>query len=300
MKTYLDCIPCFFKQALEASRIAGADTDTQRHILHDVARAIPRFSLEASPPEMGRIIYNVVKKHTNTEDPYEKIKEANNLLVLSVYDRILDHLNRSNDRLLTAVELAIAGNVIDCGVNDPERIDRELIKLISSKRKTYSNGNRDFFDYPEFRDSLNASHTILYLADNAGETVFDRILLEEIGKIDHTKDIIYAVKEKPIINDALEKDAIDCGIDGIARIVSSGSDAPGTIPSLCSDRFLRIYRNADIVISKGQGNFEGLSDTKRDVFFLLMAKCPVVARDIGCRVGDMILLHHAEERQSPP
>ncbi len=292
MKTYLDCIPCFFKQALEASRIAGADTNTQRNILHDVARAIPRFSLEASPPEMGRIIYNLVKKHTNTDDPYEKIKEANNLLALGMYDRILERLNQSDDRLLAAVDLAIAGNVVDCGVNDPARIDAELKKLISSEGNSNSNRNRGFFDYNEFRDSVHSANTILFLADNAGETVFDRILLEIIRKIDHTKEIIYAVKEKPIINDALEKDAIDCGIDGIARIMSSGSDAPGTIPSLCSDEFLRIYRNADIVISKGQGNFEGLSDTKRVVFFLLIAKCPVIARDIGCRVGDIILLHH--------
>jgi uncharacterized protein with ATP-grasp and redox domains len=274
MKTYLDCIPCFFKQALEASRIAGADIHAQRDILHEVAGAIPGFPLEASPPEMGRTVYNLVRERTNTEDPYKTIKEANNRRALGMLDRMAERVNRSDDRLLAAVELAIAGNVVDCGVNDPAHIDGELAALISSRRKTGSPGNRDFFDYPKFRDSLLAAQAILYLADNAGETVFDRVLLETIKSIDRGKEITYAVKDKPIINDALVADAVDCGIGTVAEIISSGSDAPGTIPSLCSEHFLSVYRNADILI----------------------AKCPVIARDIGCRVGDFILLFHTGDR----
>ena len=105
-----------------------------------------------------------------------------------------------------------------------------------------------------------------------------------------TKNIIYVVKEKPVINDALIEDALACGIDKSAQVMSSGSDAPGTILSLCSKDFLRIYKKADMVISKGQGNFEALSGAKRQVFFLFMAKCPVIAQEIGCGLGDIILL----------
>ncbi len=127
------------------------------------------------------------------------------------------------------------------------------------------------------------------LADNSGETVFDRILIEEIARRGVT--VTYAVKERPIINDALAQDAAACGIDRIARVISSGSDAPGTVLSLCSRGFLRELSDADMVISKGQGNFEALSSSaQRPVFFLFMAKCPVVARDVDCAIGDIILL----------
>ncbi|MBU1854035.1 MAG: DUF89 family protein, partial [Candidatus Omnitrophica bacterium] len=114
----------------------------------------------------------------------------------------------------------------------------------------------------------------------------------EIKRIDRNKKITYAVKEKPIINDALVEDAYRCGINKIARVISCGSDAPGTILSLCSEDFLRIYKDIDMIISKGQGNFEALSQEKRPIFFLFMAKCPVVAKDVGCNLGDVILLYH--------
>ena len=292
MKTYLDCIPCFFKQALEASRIAGADEKIQRQVLDAVAEALPEFPLEASPPEMGRIIYGLVRKYTDTDDPYLKIKEQGNRLALSIYDRAMNVLDRGRDRLLIAVELAIAGHIMDYGVKNTLDIGVELEKILSTERNTIGNEDRTFFNIDSFKESLIEAQSILYLGDNAGETVFDRILMEEIKRMDGTKTITYVVKDKPAINDALKKDAVDCGIDTIAEIVSSGSDAPGTIPALCSDEFMNRFRTADMVISKGQGNFEGLSDTGRTVFFLLMAKCPVIAADIGCLVGDIVLLHH--------
>ncbi len=292
MRTYLDCIPCFFKQALEASRIAGADEKTQRQVLDAVAEALPSFPLCASPPEMGRIIHMLVQKYTGMEDPYLQIKEMSNRLALGVYDRARGSLDGSVDRLMTAVELAIAGNIIDYGVKNTLNVGEELEKILSRKQSTIGSQDRDFFAIDPFRKSLSQADSVLYLGDNAGETVFDRILIEEILGMDGTKTITYVVKEKPSINDALEKDAVASGIGQLAEIISSGSDAPGTIPAFCSDEFMKRFYSADMIISKGQGNFEGLSDSNREVFFLLMAKCPVIATDIGCRTGDIILLHH--------
>jgi uncharacterized protein with ATP-grasp and redox domains len=123
----------------------------------------------------------------------------------------------------------------------------------------------------------------MYLGDNAGETVFDRILIEEIRRLDPRKRIFYVVKERPIINDALREDAVVAGIDTVAEIISSGSDAPGTVRSRCTQKFLRRLRYADMVMSKGQGNFEALSDSKRPMFFLFMIKCPIVAQHVECR-----------------
>ena len=132
--------------------------------------------------------------------------------------------------------------------------------------------NKSNFNYVKLKQVLNEARNILYLADNAGEVVFDRLLIEEIKRLDSSKRIIYAVKEKPIINDALIDDALFCGMDKIAEVISCG---------------------ADIVISKGQGNFEALSQANRPIFFLFIAKCQVIAKDAGCMVGDIILIYHS-------
>jgi len=296
MKTYLDCIPCFFRQALETARIAGAGEKKQKRILIEIARLLSEFDLHLSPPEMGRVVYGLVQKITKNSDPYIKIKEKSNRLALNMYRKLKRKVSRSQDRLLLAVELAIAGNIIDYGVKNSLNVDVELARILNEEKKVLKKEKKTIFDYIKFKKALQKSKTILYLADNAGEVVFDRILIEEIKKLDPNKQVFYAVKDKPIINDALAADAVFCGIDRIASVISSGSDAPGTVLSLCSQDFLKVYRKADMIISKGQGNFEALSRTKRPVFFLFMAKCPVIARDVGCRVGDVILHYSISDK----
>lgn len=289
MKTCLDCIPCFFKQALDASRIAGADVRTQRRILNEVAGVIPDFRLEASPPEMARTIYRIVREMTGVEDPYRRIKEQSNRFALDIYDQLLGKVNKSDDRLFTAVELAIAGNIIDYGVKNSLNVDRELDRILADEERLIQHEGARFFQDGAFLSALKNAKNILYLADNAGEIVFDRVLLEVIREKFPEIKIRFAVKEKPAINDALKADAVLCGLPEVAEVISSGSDAPGTLLPLCSESFQKLFRDADMVISKGQGNYETLSDVDRPVFFLLLAKCPVIADHIGCRVGDVIL-----------
>ncbi|MBN1526407.1 MAG: DUF89 family protein [Candidatus Omnitrophica bacterium] len=290
MRTYLECIPCFFKQALEAAKLSGADERTRKKILDEIALSIPKFPLASCPPEMARVIYGTVKRMTGKNDPYAKIKEKSNKLALSVYARLKKKVASSHDRLLTAIELAIAGNIIDYGVKNSLNVGEELNRILNKEDKAISKENSSIFNYRSFRRALKGAKSVLYLADNAGEVVFDRVLIEEIKMSDKDKNIIYAVKEEPVINDALREDALIAGIGEKAAIVSSGLDTPGTVLSLCSKEFLRIFRHADMVISKGQGNFEALSDCGRPVFFLFMAKCPVIARDVRCGLGDVVLL----------
>ena len=203
MKTYLDCIPCFFKQALEAARLAGANQRTQKRILEKLALAIPGISLSSSPPEIGQVIYGIVEKITHKDDPFKKIKEKSNRLALEIYPDLRNKVLSASDRLLMALELAIAGNIIDYGVKNSLSIEKELKRILNKENETIEKKNKAIFDYFEFKRSLNRAKTIIYLADNAGETVFDRILIEEIRRIDKNKRIIYTVKKRPIINDAL-------------------------------------------------------------------------------------------------
>lgn len=277
MKSYLDCYPCFFIQAIRTSRMITSDEKKIWQILNEVSLSLPEIHFGATPPEIGREVYRIISKRTGIKDPYRKIKEKCTRQALSLYPELKKLINSSEDRLMTAIRISIAGNIIDFGANFDFDLKKDVGTILS----------QDFSinHYREFCEALDKARKILYLADNAGETVFDRFLIEEINK-----PVIYVVRAHPIINDATREDALLAGIDKVAEIVSSGCDAPGNILKFCSDEFLKIYRSADLIISKGQGNYEGLSDEDRPIFFLLKTKCHVIARDIGIDEGSIVLM----------
>ena len=284
MRTYLDCIPCFLRLTLEQARLLTGDEAVHRELMNEAVRLVPDFSLGLTPPRMVKAMQEVIRRRFPGCDPYKKAKDQSNRRALELYPMLKEKLARSADRLLTAVEFAIAGNVIDYAAKNTLDIGEEIQKLL---KDNFTAGRKGVFEYEGFRKSLKSAKTVLYLADNAGEIVFDRIFIEEF--CDQRK-VIFAVRGKPVINDALKEDAVFCGIDKIAQVISSGVDAPGTILKYCSDEFLKIFRRADIVISKGQGNFESLSQEKRGIFFLFMVKCPVIAKETGCKMRDVVLL----------
>lgn len=292
MKTYLDCIPCFFRQAIEAGRMAGFSGKKQKKIINELCAALPQLRLSVSPPEIARVVNKILQNNTKDPDLYARIKQKSNNVGLRIYDKLKNKVASSRNKLLTAAEIAILGNIIDYGAKNHLDVNKELDRLLKEEHQTIKQERKGIFNFKEFSSHARKAQNILYLADNAGETVFDRVLIEQILKTYKGKKIIYAVKDKPVINDALIKDAVACGIDKIVEVMSSGSDAPGTVLSLCSEKFLEVYKKADMIISKGQGNFEALSGRKEPIFFLFMAKCPVIAREAKCKVGDLILLHN--------
>ena len=276
MRASLECYPCFFIQTLRTARIVTSDEKTILQILHEVSTTLPQIPFNVTPPEIGREVYSIISRRTGVEDPYKEVKDRCIREALSLYPELKRSVESSEDRLMTAIRLAIAGNVIDFGTDSSFDLTEELETILS----------QDFAvdNSQEFREALKQARNVLYLADNAGETVFDRLLIEEMDK-----PVIYVVREKPIINDATREDALLSGLDKVSEITSSGCDTPGTILKFCSDEFLETYRSASLIISKGQGNYEALSDEKRPLFFLLKAKCQVVARDLGVKNGSIIL-----------
>ncbi len=289
MRTYLECIPCFFNQLLTASKLLGVPYDKQKKILIEFSKKIPSISLSSPPPFMSRIGYKIFKEITQNPDPFKKVKKKSNIIALGEYENLKKKVSKASEPLLFSVEIAIAGNIIDFGAKGEIDINKEVKRIVNREKNSIKKG---VFHFDEFKEKLKEAKTILYLGDNAGEVVFDRILIEEIKNMYPEKEIFYAVKERAAINDALIEDAVFCGIDKSAEIISNGTDAPGTILSLCSKEFLKLYRKADIIISKGQGNYETLSNSKRPIFFFFMVKCEVVARNSGCEKGSIVLLYN--------
>ena len=276
MKTYLDCFPCFINQALRAARLSTDDEKKIKMVLDEVGMMLKDIPLKNTPPESGRLIYRKISEITGNPDPYKEIKRESTKKALLLYPSLKDQIERSRDRLLTAIRIAIAGNVIDFGASWNFDLENEIDEALA---KAFA-----ICDYSRFKDGLDEAREVLYIGDNAGECVFDRILIEEMKK-----PVKYIVRDIPIINDAIYEDAVQAGIDKVATILSSGTDAPGTILNTCSSEFKELYDNSKFIISKGQGNYEALSSERRPIFFLLKTKCHVIANDIGVNEGDIIL-----------
>ena len=276
MKTYLECLPCFLNQAFRAAKMAGADFEVSHKIMSDTAASIPQLKMDVSPAENGTRVYRVVFDKTGVSDPYYTIKRQHIDEALAILPELEAIVEESDDPLLTAIRIAVAGNIIDLGIPDK-------FSLIDDVRKILK---QDFavFDYLQFQKKLDEATSILYLGDNAGESVFDTVLIKALKK-----PVVYAVRERPIINDVTYDEAVLSGLDKVAEIVSSGTSAPGTILHLCSEEFIDRFNKADMIISKGQGNYEGLSDETNPIFFLLKAKCGPIAKDLGVHPGDIVL-----------
>ncbi|HET90792.1 MAG TPA: DUF89 family protein [Chloroflexi bacterium] len=281
MKTYLDCYPCFLRQALDAARLAGADQNQQKEVLGRVLALLQGVDSSSLPPEIGDQVHRIVRQEVGDGDPYRAMKQASTRRALELYPRMRTLLEEADDPLDVAVRLSIAGNIMDAAF-DREYDLWETVERVLAQSFAVDDG-------AAFREALSRVDRVLYLGDNTGETVFDRVLIETLDV-----PVTYAVKGGPTLNDATREDAQVAGLDRVAEIVDTGVDAPGTIlhsvqGRACSAEFRRLYDEAELVIAKGQANYETLSTEGAKVFFLLQVKCPVIARDAGVPVGSILL-----------
>lgn len=280
MKIFLDCIPCFLRQTLDAVRLVIDDESVHEQIMRDVLQLTKEIDLSQTPPAIGQRIHRKIRELTGNSDPYRDLKKQHNRLALELYDLLEPVVRSSDNSLEIAVRLAIAGNIIDLGVKT-SITDSDIKKTINDSLTAPI----DHSIIDEFRSDINNARNILYLADNAGEIVFDRLLIEQLPM----QKIRVAVKGSPIINDVTMEDAINTGLTKIVTVIDNGSDGPGTILETCSDEFLSRLEKSDLVIAKGQGNYETLSNFDKNIYFILKAKCPVIAADLGCEIGQMVL-----------
>lgn len=279
MRAYLDCYPCFLRQTLEAARMATEDEDIHRRVLQRVSAFLGQLPPEATPIDAGLQIHRTVKEMAATPDPYREVKRECNDRALSLYPDLRELVEDAPDPLLMAVKLAAVGNTVDFGANPEFDLTRSLNEGV--EQEFAGSGFR------LFSDRLREVHRVLYIGDNTGEIVFDKILVEEL--VTMGLDVTFVVREEPIINDATLEDALYVGMDEVAEIVTSGVGSPGTLLHQCHPAFRDTFRRAEMILAKGQGNYEGLSGEEGPVFFLLKVKCPVIARDLGATVGDLVL-----------
>ena len=285
MKISYECGPCFLRQAREAMDLSTDDENLKMEIMEDIFKFLSKtFKNGTNSNKTGSYIHSLIKQKTNCYDPYVNEKKLANeiaLKYLPIAQKILDE----SDCLENRVKIAIVGNILDFGAFT---LDDDIESFIKDSLKK----DLAVKDIENFENSLNKHEKVLYLVDNTGEIVFDKILLSVIKKYD--VDITIAVKSFPILNDACMEDAINAGLDDFGEIVEIGAGTVGYVDSEISDEFREIFDEHEFIISKGMGNYEGLTEidlSNKDVYFMLCAKCGTISRDIGVNLHDMLLLN---------
>ncbi len=278
MKTHIDCFPCFLKQSIIALRYGTRNVRLQEKILKSVLEDIEGADTSKPPAYATTFIHRRIRRMLR-KDPFRKIKSEYNQISLNLYPHLKKMVQESSDPLWTASRLAIAGNVIDFGIFTSVDIEGTIKRVLQSPLSVD--------DYRSFKAALSGAAEVLYLLDNAGEAVFDRILIETLTS--QGKKVTAVAKGSPIINDCTTEDAREAGITEVCEVIDNGSDGVGTILEWTSGDFRQRYARFSLIISKGQGNFETLDDPEKAIFYLFQSKCDVVSKELGLSLGSMIL-----------
>lgn len=285
MKISYECGSCFLRQAREAMDLSTDDDDLKMEIMNDIFKYLSEtFKKGTNSNKTGSYMHNLIKQKTNCHDPYVNEKKLANEIALK-YLPIAQNILDEEDSLENRVKIAIVGNILDFGAFT---LDDDIEFFIKDSLKK----DLAVKDIENFEDSLNRHDKVLYLVDNTGEIVFDKILLSKIKEYD--VDVTIAVKSFPILNDACMDDAINAGLDKFGKIVEIGAGTVGYVDSEISDEFRKIFNQHEFIISKGMGNYEGLTEidlSNKDIYFLLCAKCGTISKDIGVNLHDMLILN---------
>jgi len=276
MRTFLDCYPCFLRQAIEAARMSGATPAQEKDVVLSIMEILKDTEDGATPPVIGTKVHQIVREIVDNPDPYLEVKREATDKALSMVPELRSLLNASEDRLATALRLSIAGNIIDFG----PKPDFDLWDVVDQ----VLNEDLAIDDTDVLLTHLREVKSVLYLADNAGETVFDRLLIEELPK-----PVIYTVRGGAVLNDATLEDAIAAGIDQVAKVIDNGARVPGTVLSMCSQEFQEVFNKAELVLSKGMGNYETLSEVHAPILFLMRVKCPIIGADVGAPINSAVI-----------
>ena len=283
MKIQHECIPCLIRQAYEVSSLLTDDVKLQQQIIRFALEDLSDITFEENAPYLSMRLHQYVKQVTGNPDPYKPYKVKFNRIAEEMIRKfqLRDLIRQSDDPFDIACRLSIAGNIIDFGLGvelDAESVDQSIQE--SLKAAIFGLSTQDL------HQRVQTARNIMILADNAGEIVFDKLLVEQLPR----DRVVYVVKGGPIVNDATMEDAVDVGMDQLVQVIDNGMEAQGTMFDGVSDTFMQAYHAADLIIAKGQANYETLIDTTDPrLVSMLRAKCQSLAQVIGCQRGDFVI-----------
>ena len=281
MKISTECLDCIYNQSSRVADFLKVTPNQTKHISKIAKQHIKKFNHNSTPPHNATPMYEEIAKYLGVDDIYKDMKKEASKNALAFVSTCKSNIIQSKDALKSAIKTAIAGNVIDLAAEVMFDLDDEIKKIF----------HIDFAinDFENLKQKLEKTKILVYLADNAGEEIFDKICIETIKEIYPDIKVYYFVRGKPFINDLTLLEAKKSGLDEVSTIVDSGVPTPGYTIDLANNKAHSIFKSADCIISKGMGNYECLGEEKDfPIYFLLKVKCQVVARSIGATLGDIV------------
>lgn len=283
MRIHDKCLPCVVNQVIKVANITGIDK--KEELLREVFTYLSKMDFEATTPEIIGEIFGMIKKHTNNPDPYKETRNYYNTLFLKLLPEFERKIEQAENSFQLAVRYAIVGNIIDFNP-----IHNTLLEDIFYCFEGLEQSELGIDDSKALMEDISNAKILLYLGDNCGEICLDKILLKKIKEMNPKVKIFFGVRGKPVVNDSIAADAYAVGIDEYAEIIDNGDGSLGTVLKRTSPEFKKVYKSADVVIAKGQANYECLSEESKNIYFLLMTKCDVIANDIGAPEKKMICM----------
>ncbi|MDY5955317.1 MAG: ARMT1-like domain-containing protein [Kiritimatiellia bacterium] len=282
MNAVAECVPCLAKQALQVVRASTSNPELQAMVMQAVCQAMGTMTMRQSASHYSMPAYAITAEMTGVADPYAQLKRESNATAIRLLPRLRKLVETAEDPLAMASRIAISGNIIDAGVTYGFDIEHELAGVVSAPFGVN--------DLALFNQLATPGKRLLYLCDNAGEIVFDRLLIEHL--LHAGLQVTAVVKAKPIINDAMMEDAQTAGLMDICPVIDSGCGVIGINWDVNPPELRDLFNASDLVIAKGHGHFETLDEeTHPGLFCLLKVKCPIVANRLSACVGDLIFSH---------
>jgi uncharacterized protein with ATP-grasp and redox domains len=279
LKASINCLACVVKQGTRTAQLCTDDPVIQQKVVDEVMKRLQGAALDITPARLSDVAYAVAREVTGVADPFAAAKRETNRQALELLPELRERIAASDDPLHAAVKVALIGNAIDLGIGHQFDLERDVDQVLK--------GGLTVDDYEVFGRLLKDCRKLLYLCDNSGEIAFDRLLIELLKD---RCEVVASVKSGPIINDATRQDAEEVGLTDVVPVIETGSDQVGVDWDTTSREFAEAFHAADLILAKGQGNFETLDGGAQEIFFLLKAKCPEVARELGVNEGDTVFV----------
>lgn len=277
MNISLECIPCIVNNFIKLIKNSPLPGSAHESHLRKFLTFLSSSNFQQSPPLLGREIHRMIRNMLKDNDPYQNIKQKYNHMMLNRYTEFEDLVKKSNTPFLTALKLAISGNVIDFGCEHQLDMMETVNKILNSEL--------DKNESDQLYNDLEKADQVLYIGDNCGEIVLDKLFIQTIKH----PNLYIAVRGGAVINDVTIDDMDMICFNDYTKVITTGDDAPGAVWETCSAEFKNIFKQSDVVIAKGQGNLEGLIDVHHNIYFLFVVKCNLIASRVGAKVGDCII-----------
>ncbi|HPN38058.1 MAG TPA: ARMT1-like domain-containing protein [Melioribacteraceae bacterium] len=277
------CISCIVKQAYSLSKLVGIkEEETQKEIIFSTMEMLLKNKNLESAPHFSIMMLNLMKRYVNIDEHFELLKYKNGKLAEGYLSYLKIIMDEAEDKLEMAIRISIMGNTIDLAANPNFDLESDVNKLTSESYNLSA--------LRLFKEQLNSAKTILFIADNYEEAIFDRFLLEQLND----KELVFATRGNKVYNDITYEDAINLGYNKICKVINSGSIIAGTALEQCTTEFINYYNNSDIVISKGQGNYETLLKEERPIYFMFKVKCETIAEISKQKIYTNVMLFNKQ------